>query len=55
MRGKQDDIGVADVFFQVVFRAFVVGDFDDIKESFALAADRQVVIPDVYLNYFDFL
>lgn len=32
--------------------ALSLGDFDDIKESFALAADRQVVIPDVYLNYF---
>ena len=32
--------------------ALSLGDFDDIKESFALAADRQVVIPDCYLNYF---
>lgn len=32
--------------------ALSLGDFDDIKESFALAADRQVVIPDIYLNYF---
>lgn len=32
--------------------ALSLGDFDDIKVSFALAADRQVVIPDVYLNYF---
>lgn len=32
--------------------ALNIGDFDDIKETFSLAAKKQIIIPDCYLNYF---
>lgn len=32
--------------------ALNLGNFDDIKKSFELAAEHQIIIPDCYLNYF---
>lgn len=32
--------------------ALNIGNFDDIKEVFSLAANQQIAIPDCYLNYF---
>ena len=42
----------AGILHHRILIALSLGDFDDIKESFALAVDRQVVIPDIYLIYF---
>lgn len=42
----------AGVLHHRIHIALNLGDFDDIKKSFELAAENQIIIPDCYLNYF---